>query len=381
MLGSIQITINKYNHCMNNYTFSSKDQIYTGLLFAVYALFAPFYPICLSAAEHTPIPIKVVVVAMFEPGEKDDEMGKGKSELDYWVDLLPLDQEIPFPQGFFPLRGNDQGVLGVVTGIGTAKAAATIMALGMDPRFDLSKAYWVVSGIAGGNPEKVSLGSAAWAEWLVDGDIGYHIDSREIPKDWPTGYIPLYKKYPYEKPAPIAKYGAVYRLNPGLVEWAFQLTKDVPLEDNPKMKAFREKFVNYPIAQKPSFVLKGDNLTAMTFWHGKLNNDWARDWVDYWTEGQGEFVTSAMEETGTYLSLEWLAKAGKVDIQRLLVLRTVSNFTMQHSGITAVQSLIGEKRHKYAASSPALKAGWLVGSKVVFELLENWKDYAHNLPQ
>ena len=146
------------------------------------------------------------------------------------------------------------------------------------------------------------------------------------------------------------------------------------------MKAFRVKFVNYPNAQKPPFVLKGDNLTAMTFWHGKLNNDWAIDWVDYWTEGQGEFVTSAMEETGTYLSLDWLAKAGKVDIQRLLVLRTVSNFTMQYSGITAVQSLIGEKRHKYAASGPALKAGWLVASKVVFELLDNWNDYADNLP-
>ena len=42
---------------------------------------------------------------------------------------------------------NRQGVLGVVTGVGTAKAAATIMALGLDPRFDLRNAYWLVAGI------------------------------------------------------------------------------------------------------------------------------------------------------------------------------------------------------------------------------------------
>jgi purine nucleoside permease len=52
------------------------------------------------------------------------------------------------------------------------------MALGMDPRFDLSKAYWLVAGIAGIDPADGSLGSAAWAEWVVDGDIGYEIDAR-----------------------------------------------------------------------------------------------------------------------------------------------------------------------------------------------------------
>src|SRR6202140_1729715 len=41
----------------------------------------------------------------------------------------------------------------------TARAAASIMALGMDPRFDLSKAYWLVAGIAGVNPNEASIGS------------------------------------------------------------------------------------------------------------------------------------------------------------------------------------------------------------------------------
>src|ERR1700748_2938006 len=95
---------------------------------------------------------------------------------------------------------NDQGVMGILTGVGTARAAASIMALGLDPRFDLTKAYWLLVGIAGGDPQDASLGSAAWAEWVVDGDLAYEIDAREIPPQWSTGYVPLGKQVPYEQP-------------------------------------------------------------------------------------------------------------------------------------------------------------------------------------
>ena len=106
---------------------------------------------------------------MFEPGA---DTGDRPGEFQAWVERLPLAGVLPFPQGYRDLRYNpDKGVLGIVTGIGTARAAASIMALGMDPRFDLSRAYWLVAGIAGADPNDMSLGSAAWAEWLVDGDL------------------------------------------------------------------------------------------------------------------------------------------------------------------------------------------------------------------
>jgi len=129
------------------------------------------------------------------------DTGDEPGEFQYWVEREKLDKIYPFPQGNRDLRMNRQGVLGVVTGVGTAKAAATIMALGLDPRFDFSHAYWLIAGIAGGSPERVSLGSAAWARWVVDGDLGYEIDSREMPQDWTTGYIPLRKTRPFEPPA------------------------------------------------------------------------------------------------------------------------------------------------------------------------------------
>ena len=77
----------------------------------------------------------------------------------------------------------------MVTGIGTAKSATATMALGLDPRFDLTQAYWMVAGIAGIDPEDASIGSVAWSSYLVDGDLGHEIDAREKPEDWDTGFL------------------------------------------------------------------------------------------------------------------------------------------------------------------------------------------------
>src|ERR1035437_7529424 len=78
-----------------------------------------------------PIPIKVVIVTMFERGA---DTGDQPGELQYWVERNHLDRVIPFPQGFHDLRMNNDGELAVLTGVGTAKSTAAIMALGMDPR-------------------------------------------------------------------------------------------------------------------------------------------------------------------------------------------------------------------------------------------------------
>ena len=143
------------------------------------------------------IPVKVVVVSMFERGQiSGDEPG----EFQFWVERLPLDKQLDFPLGPYPLRMNDNGVLGVCLGGGIANAAATMMALGLDPRFDLSQSYWLIAGIAGGDPQDSTLGSAVWAEHIVDGDLLYEIDGREIPSDWPYGMIPLGGEHPAETP-------------------------------------------------------------------------------------------------------------------------------------------------------------------------------------
>lgn len=324
-----------------------------------------------------PIPIKVVVVTMFERGEaQSDQPG----ELQYWVERFPFPTAIAFPQGYGDLYYNDdQGVLTITTGVGNIHSAASIMALGMDPRFDLTQAYWLVAGIAGADPEDMPLGSAAWAEWLVDGDLMHEIDGREIPNDWETGIFPLRETEPFPEEAPNPESGAVFQLNPSLTEWAYQLTKDIQLEDTEDLQQLRARYINYPVAQQPPTVLKGDHVAAMTFWHGKMLNTWANRWVDYWTGGEGEFVTSAMEDTGTAQALQFLDNAGKVDADRLLVLRTASNFTMPPEDMTAAESMKNENSG-YSAYLPSLEAAYQVGSKVVRTLVENWEQYRDQLP-
>jgi purine nucleoside permease len=137
-----------------------------------------------SLAKDSPIPIKVVVVTMFEAGA---DTGDRPGELQYWVERNHLDRIFPFPQAYHDLRMNRDGVLAVLTGVGTAKAAGSIMALGLDPRFDLRKAYWIVAGIAGVNPTDASLGSAAWAEWWSTATWGTKSTVARSPPIGPPG--------------------------------------------------------------------------------------------------------------------------------------------------------------------------------------------------
>jgi purine nucleoside permease len=339
-----------------------------------------FLLLCLSArslhaAPAAPLPTKVVVVAMYEAGE---DSGDTPGEYQYWVERAHLDRVLPFDAGYHHLRMNAQGVLGVLTGVGTAKAAATIMALGLDRRFDLTHAYWLIAGIAGGDPADVSLGSAVWAHWIIDGDIAHEIDAREIPANWPTGFVPLRKSTPYEQPV-TALDGQVYELNASLVDWAYNLTKNTPLSDTETMREKRSHF-EQSAAQRPPFVSEGDELSGSTFWHGKRMDEWANAWVGYYSGGKGNFAVSGMEDTGTLQSLSFLAHAGKVDLHRVLVLRTVSNYDQQPVGLTATESLAEQKAGKYGAYLPSLEAAYAVGRPVVDTIVTHWDQYRDHLP-
>ena len=323
-----------------------------------------------------PLPVKVVVVTMFEKGADE---GDAPGEFQFWKERRDLDQRFAFPQGHHDLFYNPTTeVLGLVSGIGTAKAAASTMALGLDPRFDLSQAYWLVAGIAGIDPEDASIGSVAWSGYLVDGDLGHEIDVREIPQDWPFGYFARRTKRPFDPDKPTPN-GEVFQINMALRDWAYGLTKDVLLPDPPGLAERRAVYSEHPNAQKPPFVLTGGHIAATTFWHGELMNQWANRWVQYWSDGETDFVTSAMEETGTYQSIEYLDAAGRVDKTRFMVLRGGSNYTMQPPMLSAAENLLKENEG-YAGMEASLESLYLVGSVVIDELLANWAKYAQRTP-
>jgi purine nucleoside permease len=318
----------------------------------------------------SPIPVKVVIVAMFEAGR---DTGDKPGELQYWVERDHLDTVYSVSGAFHAARMNDDGELAIVTGPGTAHAAATIMALGLDPRFDLSNAYWLIAGIAGGSPQVTSLGSAVWANWVVDGDLRHQIDEREMPAAWQTGSLPLRKQQPFEEPVASLP-GQVYQTNPGLTTWAYELTKDIKLQDTPQLMEIRSHFED-ATAHNPPQVLLGDEVSSSSFWHGKRMDAWAVQWMTYFTKGNGHFATTAMEDSGTLQSLQLLSRAGRANWNRVLVLRTIANFDQQPMGMDAASSLASLSSGRYGAELPALESAYATGHIVVETLMSHWNRY------
>lgn len=333
-------------------------------------------------AAPAPLPIRVVVVTTFEIGH---DTGDTPGEFQDWVENLPLSETLPFPQAYHDLRLNRAlGVLGIVTGEGPTRAAASIEALGNDPRLDLSHAYFVLAGIAGVDPNVGSAGGAFWALHVVDGDLAHEIDARDIPPDWKTGYVPLERAHPYELPPPPPQSisgSSMFTLNAGLVRWAFQQTGKVTLPDSPTLQSIRARYTGFPAARKPARVAIGDTLAAGTFWLGARMNGWAEDWVSYWTKGEGRFATTAEEDAGFMQALTFLSQVHKVDLNRVLVLRTASNFDMPPPGETPADMLAAEaKPGSLSAYKQSIDAAYSVGSVVVRTLATHWDVYATKIP-
>jgi purine nucleoside permease len=102
-----------------------------------------------------PLKVKVVVLTTFEIGA---DTGDTPGEFQFWVERRKMNTVIPLTSAYHNVRTDGTGVIATVTGMATANAASSVMALGTDPRFDVSRAFWIVAGIAGIDPKRGSLG-------------------------------------------------------------------------------------------------------------------------------------------------------------------------------------------------------------------------------
>ncbi len=204
----------------------------------------------------------------------------------------------------------------------------------LDPRFDFSKTYWLFTGISGADPQVASVGSAAWARWVVNGDQLREIDDREIPNGWQYGLFAIGSTKPNTLPTDPNSFGSAesaddlgmaYPLNQGLTRWAYELTKNTAIPDTPTLQKARAAWKGFPNAQRPPFVLMGETLGSVRYWHGPGRTQWARDWVKLWTHGQGQFVMTNMESQLAAGTMQTFSKLKMVDHDRIMVLRTASN--------------------------------------------------------
>jgi len=92
-------------------------------------------------------------------------------------------------------------------------------------------------------------------------------------------------------------------------------------------------------------------------------------------------MIAAMEDSGTMQALTFLSQAGRVDLQRVLVLRTVSNYDREPPGSNPADSLKSMVSGNYSAYFPALEAAQIVGDKVVRDIIEHWSERESTLPR
>jgi purine nucleoside permease len=338
---------------------------------------------------------KVIVVVYFEVGK---DTGDAPGELQFWVQRDHLDRVIEVPGMSRAIRANADGSeIAMAVGPGNVRPGVNLMAFGFNPQFDLRKSYWLINGIAGVSPHEMSLASAVWTDYVVNGDLAHEIDAREMPKDWPDGFYALDKSEPDERPrvpagsdddvrtwpkagAHINSTGSVVRMNPTLLAWAYGVTRDMKLPETGPMQALEARYKGFAAAQEAPTVKIGANLAAETFWHGAKMDEWAHRWVRYMTDGQASFGSTAMNDSGSMVALAALTRAGRADWNRALVLRTASNFDMQAPDETAEQSANREKHGGYTAYEPSLESAYQVGSRVVKALMGGWKQYEEIVP-
>lgn len=262
-----------------------------------------------------PLAVRVLIVNMFQ------------LEAAPWIKALRADQQISvpgLPDEYPTVRCNSDAVCQMTTGMGHANAAASLVAVLYSGRFDLRQAYIVIAGIAGIDPQRGTIGTAAWARYAVDTGIAHEIDARELPPHWQDGYFGVMTDSPDAVPK-LEYRSEVFRLDEALLQRAYALSKSIVLEDSDDVRAYRDHYRSAPANHAPAVTIC-DTASGDTWWFGKRLSDHARHWVRLLTQGAGVYCTTQQEDNASLTALTRAAKSGLVNFQRIAILRSGTDF-------------------------------------------------------
>jgi len=321
----------------------------------------------MAADAGTPIPVKVMIVNMFS------------LEAAPWLAQLHAETSVPvpgLPGGDPAVRCTPAGVCQMTIGMGHANAAASMTAVLFSPLFDLRKTYFLIAGIAGIDPQRGTLGSAAWARYAVDLGLAHEIDAREMPRGWQDGYFGVGTDSPEDMPK-FEYRTEVFQLDERLLQRALALSQAVTLADTEDMRAYRRHYRD-PAARRPPSVIQCDTLNGDTWWAGRLLGEHARRWTRLLTHGAGNYCTSQEEDNATLAVLARAAGAALVDPKRVAVLRTGSDFDRPYPHQTAFESLRAQRKLGafHAAADNLVRAGM----PLVEDISLHWDRWESGVP-
>jgi purine nucleoside permease len=327
---------------------------------------------CLSrtsaAADAPPLAVKVLVINMFS------------LEAAPWLDALKPTREIRVPglSSDYPLvMCTADAVCQMTTGMGHANAAASMMAVLYSGLFDLRETYFIVAGIAGIDPKRGTIGSAAWARYVVDSGIAHEIDAREMPRGWQDGFFGILTDGPGQVPK-FEYHTEEFDLNDALLQQAISLSKSAKLEDNQDLREYRRHYPAAPANQPPT-VIQCDTLSGDTWWSGNRLGEYARRWTRLLTGGKGVYCTSQQEDNATLNALTRGERSGLVALNRVAVLRSGSDFDRPYPHQGVLESMRAQRALPGAVRVSAVNLVH-AGMPLVEAIVQHWDMWQHSVP-
>jgi len=316
-------------------------------------------PAASTAQAAAPVTVKVFVAAMFEIGQNTgDRAGEFQHWYErYWKGAAP----VPVRGALGPVYCNADGVCGAVLGMGKVNSSSSMQAILLDPRFDFSQAYYVISGVAGTPPSRGTIGMVSWATWLVDYDLGHRWAPEENKAGEPT-FMPRKGYEAYRR----------FQLDPQLVGWAVKLSAGVPLADSDAARRYR---LRYPdaAARRAPFVGTGTHMTGDTFFHGPGLSRQAQYIARLY--GADDYVITEMEAAAIALVINRTHGIGRV-----MSLRGAVNFDQGNPRETTLAHLDpapGETAGGFAETVENIER---VGSRMVDHIVANWPQWQGGVP-
>ncbi|KAI0011225.1 purine nucleoside permease [Xylariaceae sp. FL0662B] len=319
----------------------------------------------------SPIAPKVLIVTFYND---ECDIYLNNSSGNESLDFRAKQHRIPFGNPQFPYMHctSDDAVCMVTVGEGIIQAAATTMALITDPMLDLRETYWVLTGIAGGAPDQVTLNSITLARFSVQVVMQHEIDAREMPANFSTGYFPQGAQSPEDDWGYVYN-SEVYELNTNLREAAAKMIDPSQIVDTAEAQSYRANYAGdpkYQAAASPPKVVNCDVATSDTWWTGTLLAEAFAERIKTWTNGTGVYCTTAQEDGAVLGALLRGALENKIDYGRIIVIRTVSDFDRQYPNQTAIDNLLSGT----AAYDSAVENVYVAGHSIAKGIIGSWQE-------
>lgn len=310
---------------------------------------------------------KVVVINMFHKESKP------------WLGAMKFEHNITIP-GLSPqyptiFCTGDYSVCEMTTGEGEINAASSVTAMGLSPLFDLSHTYFLISGIAGGEPQYTTLGSVTFAKYAVQVALEYQVayqDFINTHANWTSGYWAYGTEDPWTYPGNV--YGTeVFEVNEKLRDRAVELAETANLDNGTEANAAFRQLYNTTAARSLPAIVKCDALTSDNYFTGNTLGDYFSFYASMMTNGSATYCATAQEDNASLEAFTRLHTYGLADYNRVIIMRSISDFSRPPP--SRANDTVGffndpqDGGHRLAYNNLPL-----AGMPIVEDILENWED-------